>query len=159
MGVSISSGQLSNLLTKQNADFQKEKDSLLTAGLQSSDYIQVDDTGARHQGKNGFCTQIGIQAFTFFKTSKNKSKDNFLTILQGKQTGYLLNQVAYDYLKRLKSFSNWSLSRVEFHLDKDVVYHSKNEWLNYLQLSPLYQRLLQSAHRSCHARLFRTRYF
>ncbi|MDQ7050154.1 MAG: hypothetical protein Q9M92_11725 [Enterobacterales bacterium] len=87
-------------------------------GLRHSDYIQVDDTGARHQGKNGFCTQLGNQQFTFFKTTASKSKANFLTILQGQQIGYRLNQTALDYLKRLKSFSNWSLWQVEYDLKK-----------------------------------------
>ena len=27
-------------------------------------WITVDDTGARHKGKNGFCTQIGNAYFT-----------------------------------------------------------------------------------------------
>jgi len=133
LGLSISGGQLSNLLTKKNADFQYEKNSLLPAGLQNSDYIQVDDTGARHQGKNGYCTQFGNQHFTFFKTTTSKSKDNFLTILQGENVGYRLNQAAYDYLKRRKNFSNWSLWQAEYDIRSEVIYHSKNEWLNYLQ--------------------------
>ena len=29
------------------------------AGLQTADWISVDDTGARHRGTNGVCTQIG----------------------------------------------------------------------------------------------------
>ncbi len=48
LGVSISSGQLSNLLTKKNAPFMTEKNALLLEGLRHSSYIQVDDTGARH---------------------------------------------------------------------------------------------------------------
>jgi hypothetical protein len=132
LGLSISSGQLSNLLTKKNASFAVEKEQLLLEGLRHSHYIQVDDTGARHQGKNGFCTQLGNQQFTFFKTTGNKSKANFLAILQGQQSGYRLNQTAYDYLKRLKSFSNWSLWKVENDMKSGVLYHSKNEWLNFL---------------------------
>lgn len=133
IGISISSGQLSNLLTKKNASFKAEKNTLLLEGLRSNDYIQVDDTGARHQGHNGYCTQFGNQNFTFFKTDKSKSKNNFLTVLQGENTGFRLNQAAYDYLKRLKNFSNWSLWQVQYHMDNHVLYHSKNEWLNYLQ--------------------------
>jgi hypothetical protein len=136
LGVSISSGQLSNLLTKKNSEFTAEKEALLVKGLRNSHYIQVDDTGSRHQGKNGYCTQFGNQDFAYFQSSGSKSKGNFLTILQGRQTGFRLNQVAYDYLKRLKNFSNWSLWQVEYHLKSEVVYHSKNEWLNYLQCQP-----------------------
>jgi len=135
MGISISSGQLSNLLTKKNEAFLEEKNALLTVGLSHSDYIQVDDTGARHRGKNGFCTQIGNQQFVFFKCSDNKSKNNFLSILQGEKSGYRLNQVAYDYLKRLKGFSNWDLFSVDYHRKDEVYFTNKNEWLTYLQCS------------------------
>ncbi len=91
IGISISGGQLSNLLTKKNAPFTAEKNTLLLEALRSSHYVQVDDTGARHQGHNGYCTQFGNQNFAFFKTDKSKSKNNFLTVLQGENTGYRLN--------------------------------------------------------------------
>jgi len=153
LGISISSGQLSNLLTKKNELFTDEKESLLQAGLKTSHYIQVDDTGARHQGKNGYCTQFGNEKFAYFKTTETKSKNSFLTILQGTQPGFRLNQAAYDYLKQIKSFSNWSLSLVEFGLTEEIVYHSKNEWLNYLQCQPY----TEGSYRSGNDWLFVTR--
>ncbi|WP_419832861.1 hypothetical protein [Endozoicomonas atrinae] len=62
-GVSISAGELSNLLTLNHDDFHAEKDDLLTTGLFHCPYLQVDDTGARHQGQNGYCTFIGSPEF------------------------------------------------------------------------------------------------
>src|SRR5271168_771495 len=38
------------------------------AGLTKGARITVDDTGARHKGKNCFCTQIGSAWFTWFGT-------------------------------------------------------------------------------------------
>ena len=35
-----------------------------SAGLASGAWITVDDTGARHKARNGFCTQIGNAHFT-----------------------------------------------------------------------------------------------
>ena len=58
-GVDISSGQLNRLLMEGYDDFHFEKEELLSTGLDISPYIQVDDTGARHQGHNGVCTHIG----------------------------------------------------------------------------------------------------
>ena len=52
-GIDISSGQLHNILTEDKELFHQEKDDLLAAGLAESSYIGTDDTGARHQGKNG----------------------------------------------------------------------------------------------------------
>jgi len=129
-GISISSGQLSNWLTKNNQSFSDEKETLLSTALRNSEYVQVDDTGARHQGKNGYCTQLGNEKFTDFKTGENKSKHKFLTVLQGKEPGFRLNQVAYDYLAQLKAFSNWSLSCLDIamRLDKSgLLFSSKNE--------------------------------
>jgi hypothetical protein len=54
--VSISKRQVQRLLTDQQADFVSEARDVLRAGLETSPYVSVDDTGARHAGKNGFCT-------------------------------------------------------------------------------------------------------
>ena len=63
-GISISAGELSNLLTKGHEAFHAEKDELLEAGIRCSHYLQTDDTGARHQGQNGYCTVIVNDLFT-----------------------------------------------------------------------------------------------
>ena len=59
----------------------------------------VDDTGARHAGKNGFCTQIGNEWFTWFGTRSSKSRLNFLDLLRAGHTDYVLNDAAYGYMR------------------------------------------------------------
>ena len=54
LGIDISSGQLSNMITENLDDFHDEKDALLQAGIQQASYLQTDDTKARHAGKNGY---------------------------------------------------------------------------------------------------------
>ena len=56
-GVDISAGQVSRILTEQKDIFHHEKDHILSTGMSVSDYVNVDDTGARHNGKNGYCTR------------------------------------------------------------------------------------------------------
>jgi hypothetical protein len=63
IGVDISSGRLSQFITDGLAVFHDEKDPLLPAGLSVSHYLHTDDTGARHDGKNGYCTHIGNELF------------------------------------------------------------------------------------------------
>ena len=53
-GIDISSGQLHNILTENKDGFHQEKAEVRAAGLEVSSYIGVDDTGARHDGHNGF---------------------------------------------------------------------------------------------------------
>ena len=59
VGVSISKRQLQRLLTDKQDDFVSEAQAVLRAGLETSPFVSVDDTGARRAGKNGFCTRIG----------------------------------------------------------------------------------------------------
>jgi hypothetical protein len=96
-GTAISSGQLHSILTDNKDHFHKEKAEVLEAGLTSATYIGVDDTGARHQGKNGFTTAIGNDLFAYFETTDNKSRLNFLHVLQGDRRTYVINETALVY--------------------------------------------------------------
>jgi hypothetical protein len=86
-------------LLENRETFHNEKDSLLPAGLQSSSYINVDDTGARHAGKNGYCTHIGNEFFAWFSSTNSKSRINFLQLLRTGNTDYILNEDAFDYMQ------------------------------------------------------------
>ena len=55
-GILISAGQLSNLLIDNKEKFHEEKEELLSAGIEATGQIQVDDIGARHMGKNAYTT-------------------------------------------------------------------------------------------------------
>jgi hypothetical protein len=100
VGVAISKRQLQRLLTDKQADFVAEAQDVLRAGLEISPYVSVDDTSARHAGKNGFCTQIGNDWFTWFGTRASKSRLNFLDLLRAGHTDYVLNDAAYGYMRK-----------------------------------------------------------
>ena len=78
---------------------------------QTAAWVSVDDTGARHAGKNGFCTQIGNDDFAWFATRTNKSRLNFLDLLRAGHTDYVINQAALDYMPdapwQEPSFISW----------------------------------------------------
>ena len=96
-GISISAGQINHILTEDKDVFHQEKAELLTAGLASARYIQADDTSARHQGKNGYCTQIGNEFFAYFASTDSKSRLNFLEVLRGAHRDYVINEVTLAY--------------------------------------------------------------
>ena len=98
-GVSISKRQVMRLLIGQQDDFLAESRDVLRAGLQSASWISVDDTGARHAGRNGFCTQIGNRDFTWFGTRASKSRLNFLDLLRAGNTDYVINDAALAYMR------------------------------------------------------------
>jgi Transposase IS66 family len=97
-GIDISEGEVNALLTERLEVFHQEKDELLPVALEVSPYIQVDDTGARHQGHNGYCTYVGNDWFASFTSKDTKSRLNFLEVLRGQHTDYVLNEAAFTYL-------------------------------------------------------------
>ena len=99
MGVAISKRQLVRLLNENHEGFIAEAQDVLRAGLETSPWVTVDDTGARHAGKNGFCTQIGNEWFTWFRTRASKSRMNFLELLRAGHADYVLNNAAYAYMR------------------------------------------------------------
>ena len=99
IGVSISKRQVMRLLIAGQDGFLTEARDVLRVGLETAAWISVDDTGARHAGKNGFCTQIGNDDFTWFGTRPSKSRLNFLDLLRAGHTDYVINQAALDYMR------------------------------------------------------------
>jgi hypothetical protein len=97
-GIAISSGQLHRLITEGKEKFHREKDEILRVGLRVSKHIHVDDTGARHQGKNGYCTPIGNEWFAWFESTDSKSRINFLELLRAGGTEYVLSGEALEYM-------------------------------------------------------------
>lgn len=99
VGLSISEREIQRLLTEKHDGFLDETRDVLRTGLQTSSWISVDDTGARHKAKNGYCTQIGNEHFTWFGTRATKSRLNFLDLLRAGHTDFVLNETAFDYMR------------------------------------------------------------
>lgn len=133
IGIQISSGQLNKILTEKHDGFHKEKEDILETALKHSDYIVTDDTGARHAGKNGYCTHIGNEFFAYFKSSYRKNRINFLKILQGSHKDYILNQDAREYLEQ-NDISENVLTRLETVFQKGKTFTDEQEWEDFLKM-------------------------
>lgn len=129
-GIDISAGQLSNFLTEDQDEFHAEKDDILKAGLEVSSYIQVDDTGARHDGKNGYCTYIGNEQFAWYGSTRSKSRVNFLELLQAGNIIYRLSDAAFRYMALEKL--NKAIVKKLKHCTRRV-FKSKIQWLEHLE--------------------------
>jgi len=99
LDIDISTGQLNNILIENKERFHREKNDILAVGLQVSSYINVDDTGARHKGQNGYCTHIGNESFSWFESTASKSRINFLKLLRVGHSDYFLNMDAIAYMQ------------------------------------------------------------
>ena len=129
-GVDISKGQISRILTEQKDDFHAEKEEVLRAGLDVSSYINVDDTGARHAGKNGYCTHIGNELFAWFKSTESKSRINFLELLRRGNCDYVLNNDALEYIQQ-QSFPKPLMALLAADCGK--YFETKEDWLEYME--------------------------
>jgi hypothetical protein len=59
LGLDALKRQVVRILTEAKDLFIDEACDVPRAGLEHARWISVDETGSRHQGNNGFCTQFG----------------------------------------------------------------------------------------------------
>ena len=102
LGLGISSRQVRRYLNEATKGVVEEAGEVLRAGLRHAPWINVDDTGARHQAQNGFCTAIGNDRFTHFRSTDSKGRLNFLRHLCAGEDIYTVNAEAVAYLHRRK---------------------------------------------------------
>jgi len=129
-GVDISTGQINRIITENKIQYHREKDMILSTGLKISSYINVDDTGARHNGKNGYCTHIGNHLFAWFKSTESKSRINFLELLRASHCDYVLDGNAFNYMetKKLPHSKTKLLIR-----HKSKYFKNRKEWEAFLK--------------------------
>lgn len=125
-GVLISSGQLHKILVEGHELFHDEKESILQAGLTGT-FIQVDDTGNRHNEQNGFTTVLCNHLFTVYESTDSKNRINFLKVLQSMKPRFLLTPEGMQYLKRYH-LPPHCLKRLQV----GVSFQSELEWQLYL---------------------------
>lgn len=129
-GIDIATGQIDALLSYGQDGFLHEKMALLQAGLAVSSAITVDDTGARHQGKNGYTTPSGNDFFAWFESTEQKSRVNFLRLLQAGRQDLQLTEDAYAYMAQ-----QGVSAAIRGALAESPVRHFENEvaWQAHLQ--------------------------
>jgi hypothetical protein len=99
IGILISKRQVVRLLNEGQGAFLAEAREVLRAGLATAGWVSVDDTGARHEHRNGVCTQLGNDHFAAFATTGSKSRLNFLEVLRAGYADYVVNAEALAYMR------------------------------------------------------------
>jgi Transposase IS66 family len=130
LGIFISKRQVVRLLNEGQERFLNEANEVLRAGLSSAAWITVDDTGARHQAKNGFCTQIGNAHFAWFGTTNSKNRANFLNLLRAGHGDYVINAEALAYMRQ-RNLAAHVITRLADHRDRQ--FSDQNAWTAHLK--------------------------
>jgi hypothetical protein len=94
------SRQIDALLASGQEAFSAERASLLKTGLAVSSAVTVDDSGARHQGQNGYVTVVSVPTCAWFGSADSKSRVGFLTHLHDGEPSYALNDIALRHLQK-----------------------------------------------------------
>jgi len=105
IGISISAGEISNIIIKGHDTFHQERAEIIKAGIQSSSYQHIDDTGARVQGTNHHFTVLCNNYFSAFFITPKKDRLTVIDILtQEEELSFLINPYALNFLqeRRLK---------------------------------------------------------
>ena len=130
IGIQISKRQILRLLNEGQDAFRTEARDVLRAGLASAAWISVDDTGARHQGRHGTCTQIGNNHFAAFATTASKSRLNFLELLRAGHTDYVINAEALAYMRQ-RALAGPVITRLSLHPERS--FPDEAAWMGHLQ--------------------------
>jgi len=133
-GIDISSGRLHGILTGNTERFSQEMEAVRQAGMEEASHLHADDTGARHQGKNGVCTCVSSPLFCYFHSSESKSRLNFLEILRGTYTDYVLDEGALIYAFE-HNVSALSMDKLDSVLDEvgEKRFRSVKSWERFLK--------------------------
>jgi len=102
VGILISEGQISNLLIKKQDKFHAEKESMYIAGLRSSSWQHMDDTGTRVNGVNEHTQTVCNPLYTVYVTTEKKNRLAVLeALLNGHELTFCLNATAYAWLDQV----------------------------------------------------------
>jgi hypothetical protein len=102
VGLKISDGHVSDLLIKDRDAFHAEQAAVVEAGLASSPWQHVDDTGTRVNGQNQFCHILCNPLYTAYATRPAKDRRTVLAVLRpGRPPAFLLNDEALGHLADL----------------------------------------------------------
>lgn len=132
IGISISSGQISNLLIKDKEPWHEEKAAVYEAGLASSDWQHMDDTSTRVNGQNQHCHVVCNPLYSAYFTRPKKDRLTVIQLLQGgPQLALLLNERTPALLDQFKT-PQWA--------QEQVAAWPQNQLLTRIQMDDLLER-------------------
>jgi hypothetical protein len=146
LGVVISAGQVSNILTKKNERWHAEKEAIYREGLNSSSWQHMDDTSTRVDGENQFCHIVSNPLYTAYFTRPRKDRLTVIEVLQNLSAAqFLLNSQTDQWLESF-AVPQWARQGIQKW--------SRHEWLSYAQIARLIDRDLAGLNEQQKARVF-----
>jgi hypothetical protein len=101
-GVDISTASISRILTNNHELFHQEKEDIVSAGLQSTTHQQMDDTGARINGKNHYTHILCNDYYTAYFTRPDKTRLTIIDILAQGDVQFHFNESVYFLMEQMQ---------------------------------------------------------
>jgi len=152
--ISISAGQISNMLTKNHQDWHTEKDEIYKAGLTSSSWQHIDDTSTRVDGQNQHCHVMGNPLYTAYFTRPRKDRLTIIEILQNvSEAQFLLNEQTGAWLETFavpkwarQSMTQWPQQFLLSYAQFEALINTHLERLNEQQQARVFEAAALSAY-------------
>jgi hypothetical protein len=149
VGISMSAGQLSDLLIKQQEVFHAESAAIVRAGLLSSPWQHLDSTGTRVNGINQHCHILCNPLYSFYCTTKCKDRLSMLRVLLGgAELSFQFNAQARALMERLGVSPIWS-ALLTYHLVEGQAFSEEQleTWLSATlpKMGPTVRKLVKDA--------------
>ena len=156
IGVSISAGQVSNLLIKNQHTWHDEKEAVWRAGLASSDWQHIDDTSTRVNGENQHCHVVCNPLYSAYFTRPGKDRLTLIHLLQGGATvELLLNEQTPAWLDLFKTplwaqrlIATWPQNRVLTRTEMEALLTRDAASLNEQQQARILEAAALTAYRN-----------
>lgn len=138
MGINLSAGTVSDWISKPSEEWLAEADEILRAGLASTPWQHIDDTGTRVDGVNHHCHILCNPFYTAYATRRHKNRLTVIAVLQNsEQPVYLYNERTQEWLKQL-GVPQWTWPHIEKWPQNELL---TDEQARQLLLGELSQRL------------------
>lgn len=97
----ISKATISRFITDNKEQFHQEKQEIIQAGLQATEYQHIDDTGARVNGKNYHTHVLCNPFYAAYFTMPQRDRLTVLKIMSQSELNFCFNEEAYILMERL----------------------------------------------------------
>jgi len=99
IGVNVSKGTVSAWLSRDIESWEEEADEIIKAGLGSTDYHHLDETGTRVNGENQYCHILCNPYYTAYLTRPRKDRLTVIGVFQNREEPvYLFNEESAAWL-------------------------------------------------------------
>ena len=103
VGILISDGQISNMLRSGQEQLQAEKEAIVEAGLSSSPWQHIDDTGTPVNGRHRHCQVLCNPLYTAYTTTLRKDRLSVIDVLRNQRGRiFRLNEEAFGLMRQFQ---------------------------------------------------------